>query len=95
MDPLDHRLLAQQETKRLGDQVRQPVDLALGRPRQELLHHDLRLGGDSGHAPPIVLGEFLSRLAFADGLEPASLRASQSALRSASRSVQLLRLFVQ
>ncbi len=70
MDSLDHRLLAQQVTKRLGDQVGEPIDLPLGRPRQELLHHDPRLAGDPRHALPVVLGKFLVRLPLADRLEP-------------------------
>ncbi len=60
MNPLDHGLLAQQVPERFGDQVGQPIDLALGRPCQELLHHDTRFGGHAGHSLPIILGELLA-----------------------------------
>ena len=33
------------------------LDLSLGCPRQEFLHHNPCLGGDSRHALPIILGK--------------------------------------
>ena len=95
VDPLDHRLLAQQVAERLGDQVGEPIDLALGRPRQELLHHDPRLGGDPGHPLAVVLGELVLRLPLADRLELRARRASQLRLALGHRAVQLLRLLVE
>ncbi len=58
-DPLDQRLLPQQEPERLGDQPREPVDLALGRPPQEVLHRRPRPRRELDDPGPVLLGELL------------------------------------
>src|SRR5208337_1462994 len=58
-NPLDHRLLSQQEPERLGDQPREPVDLAVGRSPQELLHRRPRPRRELDDPGPVLPGEFL------------------------------------
>ena len=56
-NPLDHRFLSQQESERLGDQAREPVDLAVGRPSQEVLHRRPRPRRELDDPGPVLLGE--------------------------------------
>ena len=95
VDPLDHRLLAQQVPKRLGDQVGEPVDLALGCPHARNSCITVRV------LPAIRVMRCRSswansslRLSLADRLQPGP-PAFPVRLALGDRPVELLRLLIE